>query len=81
MIDVAGGGDIPRKRGPGVLNCDLLVINKTDLAPYVRVDLPRMKAEAESVRGGRPILMTNCATGEGVDAIVARLSRDVLFDG
>ena len=81
VIDVAGGDDIPRKRGPGVIQCDLLVINKTDLAPYVRVDLPRMKAEAESVRGGRPILMTNCATGEGVDAIVAQLSRDVLFDG
>jgi urease accessory protein len=81
VIDVAGGDDIPRKRGPGVVNCDLLVINKTDLAPYVRVDLPRMKAEADAVRGGRPILMTNCATGEGVDAIVAQLSRDVLFDG
>jgi len=81
VIDVAGGDDIPRKRGPGVLNCDLLVINKTDLAPYVRVDLDRMLAEATSVRGGKPILLTNCATGEGVDAIVAQLSRDVLFDG
>jgi urease accessory protein len=81
VIDVAGGDDIPRKRGPGVLNCDLLVINKTDLAPYVRVDLERMKTEAEAVRGGRPILMTNCATGEGIDAVVAQLSRDVLFDG
>lgn len=81
VIDVAGGDDIPRKRGPGVLNCDLLVINKTDLAPYVRVDLDRMLAEAKMVRGGKPILLTNCATGEGVDAIVAQLSRDVLFDG
>jgi urease accessory protein len=80
VIDVAGGDDIPRKRGPGVLNCDLLVINKTDLAPYVRVDLDRMLAEAKMVRGGKPILLTNCATGEGVDAIVAQLSRDVLFD-
>jgi urease accessory protein len=81
VIDVAGGDDIPRKRGPGVLNCDLLVINKTDLAPYVRVDLDRMLAEATAVRGGKPILLTNCATGEGIDAIVAQLSRDVLFDG
>jgi urease accessory protein len=81
VIDVAGGDDIPRKRGPGVVNCDLLVINKTDLAPHVRVDLDRMLREATAVRGGRPILMTNCATGEGVDAIVAQLSRDVLFDG
>jgi urease accessory protein len=80
VIDVAGGDDIPRKRGPGVLLCDLLVINKTDLAPYVRVDLDRMLAEAQAARGGKPILLTNCAIGEGVDAIVDRLSRDVLFD-
>jgi urease accessory protein len=77
---VAGGDDIPRKRGPGILLCDLLVINKVDLAPYVRVDLDRMLAEAQDVRGGKPILLTNCATGEGVDAIVQRLARDVLFD-
>jgi urease accessory protein len=80
VIDVAGGDDIPRKRGPGVLLCDLLVINKTDLAPYVRVDLDRMVSEARAARGGRPILLTNCATGEGVDAVVEQLSRDVLFD-
>ncbi|MGH6961859.1 MAG: urease accessory protein UreG [Dongiaceae bacterium] len=80
VIDVAGGDDIPRKRGPGVLLCDLLIINKTDLAPYVRVDLDRMVAEAKQARGGKPILLTNCATGEGVDAVVDQLSRDVLFD-
>jgi len=80
VIDVAGGDDIPRKRGPGVLLCDLLIINKTDLAPYVRVDLERMVGEARKARGGKPILLTNCATGEGVDAVVDRLSRDVLFD-
>jgi urease accessory protein len=80
VIDVAGGDDIPRKRGPGVLLCDLLIINKTDLAPYVRVDLDRMVTEAKLARGGKPILLTNCATGEGVDAVVDQLSRDVLFD-
>jgi len=80
VIDVAGGDDIPRKRGPGVLLCDLLIINKTDLAPYVRVDLQRMLTEATAARGGKPILLTNCATGEGVDAVVDRLARDVLFD-
>ncbi len=80
VIDVAGGDDIPRKRGPGVLLCDLLIINKTDLAPYVRVDLERMVAEAQASRGSKPILLTNCATGEGVDAVVGQLSRDVLFD-
>jgi len=80
VIDVAGGDDIPRKRGFGVLSCDLLVINKTDLAPYVKTDLPRMVREANEVRGGRPVLLTNCATGEGVDAIVDHLAREVLFD-
>jgi urease accessory protein len=81
VIDVAGGDDIPRKRGLGVLSCDLLVINKTDLAPYTRTDLPRMRREADEVRGGRPVLLTNCATGEGVDAVVETLAREVLFDG
>jgi urease accessory protein len=80
VIDVAGGDDIPRKRGPGVLLCDLLIVNKTDLAPYVRVDLDRMLAEAKAARGGKPILLTNCAAGDGVDAVVEQLSRDVLFD-
>jgi urease accessory protein len=80
VIDVAGGDDIPRKRGPGVLLCDLLVVNKIDLAPHVRVDLHRLVDEARAVRDGRPILLTNCGTGEGVDAVVERLARDVLFD-
>jgi urease accessory protein len=80
VIDVAGGDDIPRKRGPGVLLCDLLIINKTDLAPYVRVDLDRMVGEAKQARGGKPILLTNCSSGEGVDAVVDQLARDVLFD-
>jgi len=80
VIDTAGGDDIPRKRGPGVVRADLLVINKVDLAPLVHVDLDRMLAEARQVRDGRPVLTTNCATGEGIDALVEQLSRDVLFD-
>lgn len=80
VIDVAGGDDIPRKRGLGVLQCDALIINKVDLAPYVRVDLPRMVREAHQVRSDRPVLMTNCATGEGVDAVVDQIAREVLFD-
>jgi len=80
VIDVAGGDDIPRKRGPGVLSCDLLVVNKYDLAPYVGVDLPRMRRESAEARGAKPVLFTNCATGEGVDAIVEAISRAVLFD-
>jgi urease accessory protein len=80
VIDVAGGDDIPRKRGLGVLQCDLLIINKTDLAPYVRVDLARMTLEAKAVRAGKPLLLTNCATGDGVDAVVEQIAREVLFD-
>lgn len=79
VIDVAGGDDIPRKRGPGVIRSDLLVINKTDLAPHVGVDLPRMHAEALNVRSQRPVLLTNCRRGEGIDAVVDLLEREVLF--
>jgi urease accessory protein len=79
VIDVAGGGDIPRKRGPGVIQCDVLVINKSDLAPYVGVDLSRMTAEAQEIRHGRPVIVTNCKTGEGIDEVVAYIARDVLF--
>jgi urease accessory protein len=79
VIDVAGGDDIPRKRGPGVIRSDLLVINKVDLAPFVGVDLDRMLADARAVRDGRPVLTTNCRTGEGVDAVVRHLEREVLF--
>jgi urease accessory protein len=80
VIDVAGGDDIPRKKGLGVLQCDLLVINKADLAPYVNVDLDRMIREANEARKGRPVLVTNCATGEGVDAVVDAIGAQVLFD-
>lgn len=80
VIDVAGGDDIPRKRGLGVMQCDLLVINKTDLAPYVGVNLERMVREANDVRSGRPVLLTNCAKGEGVDAVVDAIANQVLFD-
>jgi len=79
VIDVAGGDDIPRKRGLGILRCDLLVINKTDLAPYVRVDLARMVREARAVRGDRPVLLTNCHAGEGIDAVVDQISDAALF--
>jgi urease accessory protein len=80
VIDTAGGDDIPRKRGPGVVRADLLVINKVDLAPLVYVDLDRMLMEARQVRHGRSVLTTNCVTGEGIDQLVDQLSRDVLFD-
>jgi urease accessory protein len=79
VIDVAGGDDIPRKRGPGVLRCDLLVVNKTDLAPFVGVDLDAMLAGACAVREGRPILATNARTGDGVGAVADAMNRAVLF--
>lgn len=79
VIDVAGGDDIPRKKGPGVLKCDLLVVNKTDLAPYVGVDLEAMAAQAATARAGRPMALTNCRSNDGIDAIADRIVSDVLF--
>jgi urease accessory protein len=80
VIDVSGGDDIPRKRGPGVLQCDALVINKVDLAPHVGVDLDRMVAEATAVRCGRPVLLSNCRSGSGTMAIADTIAHHVLFD-
>ncbi len=79
VIDVAQGDDIPRKRGPGIVTCDLLIINKLDLAPHVGVDAEAMIAEARQVRDGRPVLPCNCRIGEGIEAVVEALSREVLF--
>ena len=79
VIDVAGGDDIPRKKGPGILQCDLLVINKVDLHPYVGVNLERMLAEAKQVRIGKPILCTNCRSGDGVDEVADAICHAVLF--
>lgn len=81
VIDTAGGDDIPRKRGLGILRSDLLVINKTDLAPYVGVDIDRMVREANIVRGGRPVMLANCRVGDGIEAIANRLVDDVIFTG
>lgn len=75
VIDVAEGDKIPRKRGPGVVQSDLLVINKVDLAPYVRADLSVMERDAARFRGDRPFIFTNCLTGEGLDEIVAIVER------
>ncbi len=79
VIDAADGDDIPRKKGPGVVRSDLLIINKTDLAPYVGADLGRMVREGTAVRGGKPVLLTNCATGEGIEQVMDQLVHDVLF--
>ena len=69
VIDVSGGEKIPRKGGPGVTRSDLLVINKTDLAPYVGASLEVMARDAEAQRRGRPFVMANMKAGDGADAI------------
>ena len=79
VIDVAGGDDIPRKRGPGVIRSDLLVVNKIDLAPHVGVDLPRMLAEASAVRNGAPVVATDLRHGEAVEAVADAICAAVLF--
>jgi urease accessory protein len=69
VIDVAAGEDIPRKGGPALTRSDLLVVNKTDLAPYVGASLDRMRADCEAMRRGRPFVFANLRAGEGVDEI------------
>ena len=73
VIDVSGGEKIPRKGGPGVTRSDLLVINKIDLAPYVGASLEVMKTDALIMRKGRPFVLANMKTGDGLEAIVAFL--------
>ncbi|MGW2916548.1 urease accessory protein UreG [Streptomyces angustmyceticus] len=70
VIDVAGGDDIPRKGGPGVTTSDLLVINKTDLAPYVGVDLEGMARDAKAQRGDLPVAFTALKAEDGVRPVV-----------
>ena len=79
VIDVAGGDDIPRKKGPGLIKCDLLVVNKIDLAPHVGVDLDRMLADASRVRGGRPVFASNARSGAGIEKIADAILAAVLF--
>lgn len=73
VIDVAGGDKIPRKRGPGLILADLLVINKVDLAPHVGASLEVMDRDARLVRGERPHLFTNCRSGAGLPAVLAAI--------
>jgi len=70
VVDVAGGDKVPRKRGGGITRTDLLVVNKTDLAPHVGASLAVMARDAAQVRGDKPFRFTNCRTGEGVDAVL-----------
>ena len=77
VIDVAGGDKVPRKGGPGVTTADLLVINKTDLAPLVGADLSVMERDATARRGAMPMLFTSLVQPDGV-AEVARWVREQL---
>src|ERR671923_759262 len=70
VIDVAAGDKIPRKNGPGITHSDILIINKTDLAPYVGASLDVMKEDSRLMRGSKPFLFTNCKTGEGISELV-----------
>ena len=80
VIDVAAGDKIPRKDGPGISHSDILVINKTDLAPYVHADLEVMRHDSILMRGQKPFIFTNCFTGEGIDTLVDSICRMALFD-
>jgi urease accessory protein len=80
VIDVAGGEKIPRKGGPGITRSDLLIINKTDLAPHVGADLTVMASDAKQQRGDRPFIFTNLRKGEGVDGVVEFIRKQGLLD-
>ncbi|WP_449419186.1 urease accessory protein UreG [Phormidium nigroviride] len=77
VIDVAAGDKIPRKGGPGITKSDLLVINKTDLAPYVGADLGVMERDTKKMRGDKPFVFTNLKTKEGLETVVKFIQLNV----
>ena len=80
VIDVSGGDKIPRKGGPGVTRSDLLVINKTDLAPLVGADLGVMARDAKTMRGDRPFVFTNLKRGDGLQDVISWIRHDLLYE-
>lgn len=80
VIDVAQGEKIPRKGGPGVTRSDLLVINKTDLAPMVGASLEVMKNDSERMRKGKDFLFTSLVSESGADAVIAWIKKNVLME-
>jgi urease accessory protein len=74
VIDVAAGEEIPRKGGPAITKSDLLVINKTDLAPHVGADLAVMERDAARMRGDRPFVFASLRARQGVDAVLRHLA-------
>jgi urease accessory protein len=79
VIDVAAGEKIPRKGGPGITRSDLLIINKTDLAPHVGASLEVMDRDARAQRGARPFVFTNLKTGDGLDKVVHFIEQQGLM--
>ncbi len=80
VVDVSGGDKVPRKGGPGVTRSDLLIINKTDLAPYVGADLSVMERDAKKLRGAKPVIFTDLKHERGLKDVIAWIRRDVLFE-
>lgn len=80
VISVAEGDKIPRKGGPGITRSDLLVINKTDLAPYVNADLDVMESDTKRMRKGAPFVFTNLMKGDGLDAVISWIKKYALLE-
>jgi urease accessory protein len=80
VIDVAAGDKIPRKNGPGITQSDILVINKTDLAPYVGASLEVMERDSRLMRGNKRFCFTNCKSNAGIPELVKLICDNVLFD-
>ena len=80
VIDVSAGEKIPRKGGPGITKSDLLIINKTDLAPYVGASLEVMEQDAHRMRGDKPFIFTNLKNGEGLSDVIEFISRQGMLD-
>jgi urease accessory protein len=80
VIDVAAGDKIPRKGGPGITKSDLLIINKTDLAPHVGASLDVMRRDAAKMRGERPFVFTNLKTGDGLPAVIDFIVKQGLLE-
>ena len=80
VIDVAGGEKIPRKGGPGITKSDLLVVNKTDLAPYVGASLEVMESDTRKMRGERPFVMGSVKSGQGLDQVIAFIEQQGMLN-
>lgn len=80
IIDVSAGDKYPRKRGLGIETCDLLVINKIDLAPHVGASLKVMERDAKRIRGDKQFIFVNSRTGKGTKEVASYIIKDVLFE-